>query len=158
MKPKTPNKQAQSKQQKSSLRGPMIAAAALVAMSGIVWGALWYTSPVPSRSDDAESGTPKVAALVATLSPDLFTGKAREAYQVAKEIPEILQNMPCFCGCPRLGHKNNLYCFADQHGEECDMCMDIAIEAKSLHGMGTPVDEISKVIRAKFGPESRDSR
>ncbi len=57
------------------------------------------------------------AILVATLSPEMYTGKARAAYQVAKEIPEILVELPCFCGCvDSLGHRNNLYCFTTPTG------------------------------------------
>ncbi len=34
-----------------------------------------------------------------TLDPNLFKGKAKEAYQIAKDIPEILSKVPCFCEC-----------------------------------------------------------
>ena len=57
-----------------------------------------------------QSGLPK------TLDPNLFEGKAKEAYQVAKEIPEILAQVPCFCGCKAVGHENLLDCFVDEHG------------------------------------------
>jgi hypothetical protein len=51
-----------------------------------------------------------------TLDPDLFKGKAKAAYTVAKEIPEVLAQMPCLCGCEVYGHKNLLDCFVDKHG------------------------------------------
>ncbi len=51
-----------------------------------------------------------------TLDPGLFKGKAKKAYQVAKDIPEILAQMPCFCGCQAFGHENLLDCFIDTHG------------------------------------------
>ncbi len=50
------------------------------------------------------------------LDPDLFKGKARQAYRIAREIPEILAQMPCFCGCEAFGHENLLDCFVDDHG------------------------------------------
>ena len=53
------------------------------------------------------------------LSPTLFADeKTRAAYQAAKDIPEVLEQMPCFCGCmgEGIGHKNNLFCFRDGHG------------------------------------------
>ena len=47
----------------------------------------------------------------------MFTGKAREAYQVAKEIPEVLNQVQCYCGCKESdGHQSNFFCFTDQHG------------------------------------------
>lgn len=57
-----------------------------------------------------QTGLPK------TLDPDLFKGKAKRAYQIAREIPEILAQMPCFCECEPYGHENLLDCFIDNHG------------------------------------------
>lgn len=51
-----------------------------------------------------------------TLSPALFQGKTAEAYRVAKELPELIERMPCYCGCYRTnGHQNNLDCYIDSH-------------------------------------------
>ena len=51
-----------------------------------------------------------------TLDPNLFKGKAKEAYQIAKDIPKILSQIPCFCECESYGHENLLDCFIDKHG------------------------------------------
>ena len=53
----------------------------------------------------------------ATLSPALFSGEAAKAYQIAQEAPELLERMPCYCGCyVNPGHRNNLDCYTDRHG------------------------------------------
>ena len=62
------------------------------------------------KSVDPKTGLPK------TLDPHHFKGKAKQAYQIAKEMPEVLAQMPCFCECEALGHENLLDCFIDQHG------------------------------------------
>jgi len=62
------------------------------------------------KSVDPKTGLPK------TLDPGLFRGKANKAYQIAKEIPEVLAQMPCFCECDVYGHENLLDCFIDSHG------------------------------------------
>jgi len=62
------------------------------------------------KSINPQTGLPK------TLDPNLFKGKAKKAYQVAREIPEILSQMPCFCECDPYGHENLLDCFIDRHG------------------------------------------
>ena len=62
------------------------------------------------KSIDPKTGLPK------TLDPNLFKRKAKEAYQIAKEIPEVLAQMPCFCECDVYGHENLLDCFIDLHG------------------------------------------
>jgi hypothetical protein len=38
----------------------------------------------------------------------------QEAYAYALERPEVLQYMPCYCGCASAGHTSNLDCFIDQ--------------------------------------------
>ncbi len=51
-----------------------------------------------------------------TLSPALFSGKTAEAYRVAGEVPELIERMPCYCGCFKgNGHQNNLDCYVDRH-------------------------------------------
>lgn len=40
--------------------------------------------------------------------------KSLEAYAFAAEHPEVLDYMPCYCGCHETdGHKNNTACFID---------------------------------------------
>jgi len=62
------------------------------------------------RLTDPETGLPK------TLDPSLFKGKAKQAYKIAREIPQVLAQMPCFCECEAFGHENLLDCFIDHHG------------------------------------------
>ena len=51
-----------------------------------------------------------------TLSPALFTGKTARAYRIAREVPELIEQMPCYCGCFKgNGHRNNLDCYVDRH-------------------------------------------
>ncbi len=93
-----------------------ILAIAFLLING-VWARL-----TPQESDDAtafkvlkakvidpKTGLPK------TLDPNLIRGEDRKGYQVAKEIPEILAQLPCFCGCEAVGHENLLDCFVDKH-------------------------------------------
>jgi hypothetical protein len=52
-----------------------------------------------------------------TLSPLLFTGQVARVYRIAQEVPELLERMPCYCGCyVNPGHRNNLDCYTDRHG------------------------------------------
>jgi len=131
-------------------------------MIAIVWVTM-RTSSTDSADSSASQGTSIAekfdgnkghATLISTLDPAQFTGKARAAYQAAKEIPEILVELPCFCGCmdsKELGHKNNLYCFADSHGNICDLCQTIALEAKEMNRKGLPIETIRSNIRKTYG-------
>lgn len=42
----------------------------------------------------------------------------REAYVFAARHPEVLQYVPCFCGCERQGHRSSLDCFVASRDSE----------------------------------------
>jgi hypothetical protein len=78
---------------------------------------------IPQETDDPkafkalkEKVTDPKTGLPKTLDPNLIKGKDRQGYQVAKEIPEILAQLPCFCDCEAIGHESLLDCFIDEHG------------------------------------------
>jgi hypothetical protein len=72
-------------------------------------------------------------SLVPTMSPDIFTGRIRNAYLVAKEIPETLAQMPCYCGCEKsVKHKSLHSCYVDDHASKCGVCMNEAFTAYQL--------------------------
>jgi uncharacterized protein with PCYCGC motif len=51
-----------------------------------------------------------------TLDPAQFVGKARTTHQVAREIPDVLDQMYCYCECDKsIGHKSLLSCYTDGH-------------------------------------------
>jgi hypothetical protein len=55
-----------------------------------------------------------------TLDPNIFSdnAKIKKAYQVAKEIPWVLDSIYCFCYCkesPAFKHKSLLSCYVDNH-------------------------------------------
>ena len=119
---------------------------AVIAAAGLVWYAM---RPDTTQTADT-SNLPKPT--IETQSPDNFTGTARLAYQAAKEIPEILNQLPCYCGCMQnFGHKSNLYCFRDNHGVECSMCQDIALDALQMHKNGLTFERIREHVETKFG-------
>jgi hypothetical protein len=149
MKSKTPNKPPDQPEKKSGASGILLVLGALILMLGIVWVTLQFNRrPAPVAT------VPEQPSMVATLAPELFVGKAREAYQAAKEIPEILKYLPCFCGCFGQGHRNNLYCFHDGHGEICDECQEIALIGKRMHGEGATIEKIVEAVRDRYLPRN----
>ena len=93
-----------------SRRAVLVGVAALAAGGGLAGVSAWsqrrpfVLTPVPRRPRPA------------TLDPALFTGRTAEAYRAALAAPELLEQMPCYCGCTRTdGHLNNLDCYVDRH-------------------------------------------
>jgi hypothetical protein len=54
-----------------------------------------------------------------TLDPKLFSDPVvRQAHEVAKDIPWVLDSIYCFCFCeesPAFKHKSLLSCYVDKH-------------------------------------------
>jgi hypothetical protein len=55
--------------------------------------------------------------------------KVRSTYVMASNNPEVLSQVPCFCGCVEDGHKSNLDCFVQKVGP------NNAVEAWDPHGV-----------------------
>ena len=122
----------------------LLIAGALAITGGIIWYTLRPT-PVVQREV-----LPKPN--VTTLDPAKFTGKIRASYEAAKEVPEVLAQLPCYCGCMTgHGHKNNLDCFHDEHGVECTMCQDIALDARGMFEDGIEIVRIREKIKERYG-------
>jgi uncharacterized protein with PCYCGC motif len=117
---------------------------------GYAMGDYAATGRVPAYYQTA----PERGTLPLTLSPELFTGNKKLAYQAAKEIPEVLAQLPCYCHCDRgHGHKSLHSCFESEHGENCGICIGEALMAQNLQQRGVSVPEIRKQIIAAYGRE-----
>ena len=92
-----------------------------------------------------------------TLEPASFKEpEVQQAYQAARDVPDVLEHMPCYCGCfANSGHRNNLDCFKDNHGVTCALCRTIAIESKAMNQQGLPVEQINIAINEKYAPRVR---
>ena len=97
----------------------LIAAFALVAVIA--------TAAITTRAPDSpeprrEASTHVTAHAVVrretrpTLDPAGFTGEIAAAYQVAREIPDVLDQLYCHCNChSQYGHASLLSCYTDGH-------------------------------------------
>ena len=83
-------------------------------------------------------------------------------YEFAARHPEVLQYMPCYCGCEQIGHRGNHDCFIrsrdangrvqwNDHGTHCTVCIDVARDAMLMFNSGASVVQIRTVIDQKWG-------
>lgn len=82
----------------------------------------------------------------------------KTAYEIAAANLDVLNNMPCYCGCGQsAGHKDNMNCFVkevktdgsvvwDDHGTRCDTCMEIAVISSKMKQQGKSLKEIRSFI------------
>ena len=84
-------------------------------------------------------------------------------YAHAAVNPEILKQIPCYCGCARLGHRSNRECYIrgrtadgkpiwDDHTFTCPMCAAITREVALLFERGSTIRAARQAIDAVYGP------
>jgi hypothetical protein len=80
-----------------------------------------------------------------------FSGRIGEAYRAAAEVPDLLDQLYCYCECEKsVGHKSLKSCFVDLHGANCGICRKEALLAWRLHREGRSVLEIRNEVDRVF--------
>jgi hypothetical protein len=92
----------------------------------------------------------------------------QQGYQFAVANPDVLKQIPCYCGCGKMGHTSNYSCYVqsvddkgtitfDTHALGCSICVDITQDTMRLLRQGKTVAEIKASIDqtySKFGPSN----
>ena len=92
----------------------------------------------------------------------------RTAYQFAVANPEVLTELPCYCGCGGMGHTSNYGCYVagenedgslifDNHALGCSICVDITVDAMRMLDEGQSMTEIRSYVDqtySAFGPSN----
>jgi hypothetical protein len=94
--------------------------------------------------------------------------RIRDAYRFAIANPDVLDHIPCYCGCSFMGHMNTTDCYIklqlpsglfafDQHARGCGICVDITWDVMKMMRQGKALPEIRTYIDAtysRYGPST----
>ena len=145
-------------------RSLVAALTALPACAGLLW--LLYLVPPTVNSGVDQRATPggSVPGLPPLGSLGVFSSTmVEQAYLFAAEHPEVMDAIPCSCGCARAGHISSTECFVktrgtdgrvgawEPHGARCAICVDIARVSRKLHGAGEPIERIRSEVVGLWG-------
>ena len=91
----------------------------------------------------------------------------QDAYRFNVANPDIMKEIPCYCGCGDMGHASNYACYVqdeadgkityDSHALGCSICVDITQDTMRMLKEGKSVPEIKQAIDdtySKFGPSN----
>ena len=92
---------------------------------------------------DPESAKPFPATQDPSRFPIPFVARA---YAIAREMPEVLAQQPCYCHCEGFGHGSLLDCFASDHGAACTACLKEAFLAEQMTKSERTPQEIRETI------------
>src|SRR5271168_2285828 len=101
----------------SNSRGRWLIAAAAIGLLLALGIGAWQIRASAEAGADANNADGDASL---TQDPNLYQGDTKQAYLVAREHPELLAQLDCYCGCEQHeGHKNLLDCFRTNHGAGC---------------------------------------
>jgi hypothetical protein len=92
----------------------------------------------------------------------------QQAYQFAAANPDVMKNIPCYCGCGNVDHTSNYSCYVssvddqgkftfDNHALGCSICVDITQDVMRLLREGKSPQEARAYVDAtyaKYGPSN----
>jgi len=92
----------------------------------------------------------------------------QEAYQFNVANPDIMKDIPCYCGCGDIGHTSNYDCYVsnvdnngaitfDNHALGCSICVDITQDVMRMLREGKSPQEARTYIDAtysRYGPSN----
>ena len=85
----------------------------------------------------------------------------QQAYQFAIANPDLMKNIPCYCGCGDIGHTSNYSCYVadvdqkgaisfDNHALGCSICVDITQDVMRMTRAGQSPGEIRSAIDSTY--------
>lgn len=119
-----------------------------------------------SQSSDVHLNMTSIDQMPAEVQSAPVT--VQEAYQFASANPDLMKNIPCYCGCGNVGHTSNYSCYVesvdgngsfrwDSHALGCSICVDITQDAMRSLKDGKSPQEIRASIDqtySKYGPSN----
>jgi len=90
------------------------------------------------------------------------------SYQFAAANPDVMKDIPCYCGCGNIGHTSNYDCYVsnvdskgavtfDNHALGCSICVDITQDVMRMLKDGKSPQDARAYIDAtysKYGPSN----
>jgi hypothetical protein len=81
----------------------------------------------------------------------------QQAYQFVIANPELMKQIPCYCGCGSIGHTSNYSCYVsgvdekgsitfDDHALGCSICVDITQDVMRMTKAGKSPGDIRATI------------
>jgi len=124
-------------------------------MSGSLVAALLVVALVTGpRSALAHHPTPRIDAHAMHVMPAARYASSPgvgEVYEMAAEMPEMLDGVYCYCFChDNFGHYSLLDCFLEDHGAGCNICMEEAVLTYQMTQQGSSLDDIRREVDRRY--------
>jgi hypothetical protein len=133
---------------------------AFLVLVTLTLSAQWNTQDEPSGVPAYNAGPPKPGTKLPPILPkeQLWGENAQypyqtHAYDLAKKIPVVLHQQPCYCYCDRMGHNSLHSCFENTHGAQCATCLKELYYSYAEHKKGKTAKQIrAGIIKGDWKP------
>jgi len=130
----------------------------LVLIPGVLFAATTRRGWASGLSAGAQKKHPKprpgIDASHVVAAKDVHgNAETQRAFELVREIPEVVDGIRCSCGCDGMeGFYSLLSCFEkDGMAQHCEVCQAHAVLAHRLHRKGKTLDQIRAAIDEEFG-------
>lgn len=121
-----------------------------------------------SQSEEGDSHLKMASMDIMPAEVQSAPVSVQQAYQFNVANPDIMENIPCYCGCGNVGHKSNYDCYVadidaagnitfDSHALGCSICVDITQDVMRMLEDGKSPQDTRAYIDAtysKYGPSN----
>ena len=135
-------------------------------MIGLIALTVLPACSTPSNADESHLNMASMDLMPAEVHSAPVT--VQEAYQFNVANPDVMKNIPCYCGCGNIGHTSNYDCYVsdidaagnitfDNHALGCSICVDITQDVMRMLKDGKSTQEARTYIDAtysKYGPSN----
>lgn len=135
-------------------------------MIGLVMLTVLPACSTQSNSADIQLNMASMDLMPAEVHAAAVT--VQEAYQFNVANPDVMKDIPCYCGCGNIGHTSNYDCYVsdvddagnitfDNHALGCSICVDITQDVMRMLKDGKSPQEARAAIDAtysKYGPSN----
>ncbi len=122
--------------------------------------------PACSSSTDSGLAMASMDGMPAEVRSAAVT--VQQAYRFAVANPDLMKQIPCYCGCGAMGHTSNYSCYVtsvdangaityDNHALGCSLCVDITQDTMRLLKQGKSAADIKAYVDStysKYGPSN----
>ncbi len=134
-------------------------AVVFLALAASLAGCSGSATPAPAAASGAGLKMAAMADMPAAVQKAPAT--VQEGYQFAVANPDVLKQIPCYCGCGAMGHTSNYACYVkgknadgstqfDNHALGCTLCVDITQDTMRLLKEGKSVKDIRVYVDNKY--------
>jgi hypothetical protein len=133
----------------AGLRAPVSLTSAVHSTGGGVSQEICTIQEPTTEDLPAYHSVPPNGPLPPTLDPEKFRDNkiAFIAYSIARNIPELLYQEPCYCHCDKFGNHQSLFdCYVAEHGVSCRACQQEVILIFEQSRLGKTPTQIREAL------------